>query len=258
MPSIYDTLLTLEDGEEFDEKLNSIVVSNLVGLLKASCGIVLPHQKDPFVYNDFSETSDGYFEMSYNFKYGTAYLSTIPKEHNLKVSFAFSESSQKSLHKQPVCYIDVDHNMNFEKALFKRVFEYAESTPNSSLTFSWSVLLLNTTVNSDLTTVNEFSYQNNAIYSDANDHIHDLAPHGLNPYYLGYNKEFHELLFVFLALNSCNPQMFYEVFPEYPSRLEIISSIDNLMKVLELFYQQYNDDKCFLVSRVSLIEMRLI
>jgi hypothetical protein len=259
MTSIYEKLLTLHNNEALDDTSNAFVVSNLIGLLKASCGIDLSEQADPFVYSDFSVMNDGYFELSYNFKYGIAYLSTIPVEHNLKVSFSFSNEIQETLYKNTVCYLDVDYNMTFEKSLLNRVFEFSKTILNQSkLSSDWSVLLVNTTVNSDLTTVNHFSYQNNASYSNSSDDIEDLMNHGLPACYMNYVKEFDELFFTFLKFQSTKPHVFYEVFPEYPSYLDIISSIDYLIKNLEMFSQQYSDDKRFLKSKIALIEMRLI
>lgn len=244
---------------KLDNELDLEITSNLINLLNLSCGIDLSQVDDAFSDHSLSFDEFGDLEISYTFPYGNSFISVDTTAKSLDVSFSFSNEAPIKLYKNNVCYINVDHNMQFEKGAFKRVIQYSKSTVGKPFTLPfWSVLIIYTAIDKDLNKTHQLHYQNNILYSVDENNLINLFDKKINHFFKSPPNEFDELLFSFLHFNSLDSVEFYEVFPEYPDYDSLMKSVNSIIQCLNLFFTQYKADKHLLQRKIELIEMRLI
>lgn len=270
MTTIYDRLLVLknnivniDDRDEvifrLDNELNSMITSNLINLLNSSCGIDLSDVENSFSSHNISFDEFNDLEISYKFPYGNSFISINTTAKSFDVSFSFSDDVLIKLYKNNVCYLNVNHDMQFEEGAFKRVVQYSQSTVGKPFTLPvWSVLIIYTAIDKDLNKTHKLHYQNNILYSVDENNLINLFDKNINHFFKSPPNEFDELLFSFLNFNSLDSVEFYEVFPEYPNYDSLMKSVDSIIQCLNLFFTQYTADKYLLQRKIELLEMRLI
>lgn len=267
MTTIYDKLLVLTNKMadiddlifKLDNELDLEITSNLINLLNLSCGIDLSQVESPFSDHSLSFDEFGDLEISYTFPYGNSFICVDTTSKSLNVSFSFSNEVPIKLYKNNVCYLNVEHNMQFEKCAFKRVIQYSKSTVGKPFTLPvWSVLIIYTAIDKVLNKTHQLHYQNNILYSVDENNLINLFDKNINHFFKSPPNEFDELLFSFLNFNSLHDVEFYEVFPDYPNYDALMKSVDYLIQFLNLFFTQYTADKHLLHRKIELLEMRLI
>jgi hypothetical protein len=267
MTTIYDKLLVLTNKIvdmddlifKLDNELDLEITSNLITLLNLSCGIDLSQVESAFSDHRLSFDEFNDLEISYKFPYGNSFISVNTTSKSLDVSFSFSNEVPIKLYKNNVCYLNVDHNMQFEKCAFKRVIQYSKSTVGQPFSLPvWGVLIIYTSIDKDLNKTHKLHYQNNKLYSVDENNLINLFDKNINHFFKSPPNEFDELLFSFFNFNSLHSVEFYEVFPDYPDYNNLMKSVDYLIQFLNLFFTQYTTDKHLLHRKIELLEMRLI
>lgn len=273
--TIYEQVLAIHqsspDISEFhslvDEKLSDSIVLNFIKIFKTVYQFDITADLDSFVCDEVTIEKDC-IEIIYTFKYGIASLSILNLGKNdesfdlferFAVSFSFSDESPNPLYNDLAPIIDVDNNMALVKAEFSRVFEYVDSIFDRSLRLNaWAVFFVDITIDSAGNRYISFRYQNKKMYDIDETKKNRLFFPNLDYDLFNASDDFYLLLFRYLQLNSYQPKAFYEVFSEKKDYLEIINDSKDMIEGLTMFCNDYIANKEMLVSRLSVLEMRLI
>lgn len=237
-----------------DYSIEPILVSRLIDLLKIVSGIDLSGQDNTFKRNVI--ISGGFVTFELNFPYGT--VAVTSRKGLLKVDFKFLRIMT---HQFPFntwqCYIDVDHEMNFEKARFEYYFSVSKYDLNRNQSSSkYCAIKINRVLDKHLNLFNTFEYNN--LLSKSFRNYEDLFSVGLHKDFSVPNNEFEILLIKFLDIFKYDPYTFYSIFTEYPSFVHVIEQINKAKDFLNLFHKQYVNDFDLLTSRMLLIDMQEI
>jgi hypothetical protein len=254
MKTIYDRLFMDDIIFTFDNELDLEITSNLITLLNISCGIDLSKVDDAFSEYNLSLDEFGDLEISYKFPYGKAYIIVHSKKDAMNVSFSFNSKFPICRYKERVAYLSVDNDMGFEKLELKHIINYVDTHRFPV----WAALLVDTELDKSLKKTHNISYQNFKMFTADEDNIINLFDEGLNPYFLSPSDDFDDVFIYFLNIHEKYQDLFYEIFPEQNSYLDLMSSHTQIIIFLNMFYEQYHENKDLIKSRLSLLEMRLI
>lgn len=255
MKTIYDHLFDKKDKKEdrlsnldFDSLINPL----LINLLYKASGINLADIGLNF--SPHMMTIGEHISIIYKCLYGKATISMRKKI--LSMSFTFSYDNLEH-HKIPLnsekCFIKVDHNLNFKKAIFNHyvVFSMRNINKTSDGTL-YSSLNISRIIDSELNNTNTISYLN----ANIGGCYLDMQPFGINDLFFKADNEFDDLVIKLMMFCEKKPHLFYDIFPEYPSYVDFMSSIEKATEFLNLFYTQHSNDADILTSRLLLLDMQ--
>lgn len=254
MTTFYDRLLIAKDSTDLFSDILDEISQKLLQLLYESCHIDLSHIDEPFVMAHIGTDKD--LHIQYNTVFGGANFSLLSSTHELEVEFDFSkEYPTDYYYKSKYCYLEIDNDMNLKKTRFNNAFPFSKAVLDGAYTSHvFSSLRIDTYVDYLSNVSKHFSYENYLYHTFPK----DMRAYGLSAYFYFTNKDFEDLLATFLVHAGNYPFIFYEFFKEYPSYIDLMNSIDNMIQFLELFKTQYINDPDLLKSKILLIEMKLI
>lgn len=244
-----------------DESLNHDIISNFINIFKTVYNFDISNTFDSFEGDQivFEEES---IELIYDFKYGVASICIMNLCHYDEVfnaSFSLSDDFPNRLYADITPLIEIDKDMQLIQAKFNRVFEFVTSIYNPKIrSTDWSACLVNTVIANNQNKRHSFEYQSNKLYNIYEDNIINLLDTNLNSFFVSPPDDFDTLLFRYLQLNGYQPKAFYEVFSEKKDYLEIVQSPNNMVECLNMFLDDYLENKEMLASRLSVLEMRFI
>jgi hypothetical protein len=245
---------------ELGDALNSVIARKLISLLKISCGIDLT--VDTHSFNTPCMILEAYHrdEITYKFPYGSSYISIDSEKETMDVSFYFNSKSPIRLYKNRMIYLSVDNDMAFEKLELKHIINYVDTHNKKKglMVPAWAALLVYTELDKSLKKTYYFNYQNVKMFTAHEENIINLFDDGLNPYFLSPSDDFDEVFFYFLNVSEKYQDLFYEIFPEQIIYLDLMSSHTHIISFLNMFHDQYHENKELIKSRLSLFEMRMI
>lgn len=248
-----------KESHIFNEEFNSLLIPKLVQLLDQLCGIDLnktgTYFKNYMIYIGSKSLNGRNLKISYRCQYCEATVSM--KDEKLSVSFSFFKNNLGH-YKIPLnsnrCAIDVDHQLNFKQAFFNYYanFSKLKVDPNC-VDHIYSSLNITRTIDSNFNQINNVSYLNGN--TEISDYV-GLKDFNLSSIFFEANNRFDNLLVDATTFCEYNPKEFYNVFPEYPSYVDFMSSIEKATEFLNLFYTQYSNDADILTSRLLLLDMQ--
>lgn len=260
MTTIYEHLINE------DYSVEPLIISRLIVLLKIVTGIDLTGQDCLFKRNTI--ITGGFVTIEFYFSYGSA--SVTSKKGVLTADFKFLKKMKEQLmiDKEarlskilPICpfnvsqcQIDVDHEMNFEKARFEHYINISKYNLNRNESSSaYCAIKITHVLDKGLNRFNTVEYNN--LHSTTFRTYADMSAIGLNSYFLTPNNDFEQFLIKFLDFFKQDPRMFYTIFTEYPSFVHVIEQIDKAKDFLNLLHKQYINDFELLQSKMLLIDM---
>lgn len=260
MKTIYERM-SEKEARIFNEELNSVIIPKLVHLLNQVCAIDLNATgtcfKPYMIYTGSKVLYDHNLKITYRCQYCEASVSL--KDNKLSVYFSFFKKNLDH-YKIPLnadrCAIDVDHQLNFKKAVFNYYANFSKLKIDRHCDgHVYSSLNISRTIDSNFNQTNNISYLNGA--TETSDYI-DLINFKLSSIFFEANNRFDNLLVDATTFCEYNPKEFYNVFPEYPNYVDFMTSIEKATEFLNLFYKQYTDDAEILTSRLLLLDMQAI
>lgn len=248
MTTIYEKLTNKDYSDE------PTIIARLIILLNIVTGIDLTGQDSLFKLSTI--ITGGFVTIEFYFPYGSA--SVTSKKGFLTADFKYLRNINKqSPFNSRHCQINVDHEMNFEKARFEYYLHISEYDLNQkNISSAYCSFKINHILNKDLSRINTVEYNN--LHSTTFRTYTDMSSVGLNSYFLKPNNGFEQILIKFLDFFKQKPHMFYTVFTEYPSFVHVIEQVEKAKDFLNLFHKQYINDFDLLESRMLLIDMQEI
>lgn len=229
--------------------LNDLVVNKLVSLFQHICPFdISSDPADGFVFvGSFLEN-----EFVYEFKYGEVRVTTYSNKLNVCVYF-----NGTRIPMVPVGvnfgYIEVDDMFNYKKATFQARFNFGNEIPHYP-EITRSSFYVDKVFNRNLEMKTELIYT-----------LHGFNSGGINfnkikfpKAFFENNIAFQEPLMKMLEICSQKPDVFYDVFEEYPCHEAMIADPDEFQAFLRLFHTQYNKKKKVLKSKILLLDMQEI
>ena len=248
MTTIYEQLTNK------DYSVEPTIIARLIVLLKIVSGVDLSGQEAEFKRNTI--ITGGFVTIEFHFPNGVA--SVTSKKGLLTADFKFLRKMKESFPFNAWhCQIDVDHEMNFEKARFEYYISISKYNLNrDESSAAYCAIKINHVLDKELNRFNTVEYNN--LHSTTFRTYADMSSLGLNSYFLTPNNDFEQLLIKFLDFFKQDPRMFYSIFTEYPSFVHVIEQMEKAKDFLNLFHHQYINDIDILKSRMLLIDMQAI
>lgn len=241
-------------NQEIDPSLNELIIQKLLILFQYVCPFELSNKdssnKDSGVLvfeNTLLEN-----EFLYNFEYGEIRLTTY--SNKLSVCIFFNSSNVPMI---PAgahwCHIDVDDILTYKKATFQSRFNFGHQIAHHS-DISHSSFYIDKIFNSQLEFESNLVYSLNG-FNSGSIHFNSIR---FPKVFFENNNEFHAPLMKMLEYCSKNPDLFYDIFEEYPCHEEMIEDPDEFKAFLKLFHTQYTKSKKVLKSKILLLDMQEI
>lgn len=258
MSTILENIATLKNNH-FPDELNVIILTKLTVLLNITFGSALSSAgnvsyREMVTYNDNDQ-----IDISYNFEFGVAFISFFRPLNQLTVSFCCSVNIDNLYHKDLNYCLTVDPNLNFETFSFDRFFEFSRNHDDKNkYTSIWSNLLFDIKMDNCLNVSKNLLYRNEEMYAIDEDDKQNLFDHGLNPLFYLSSRHFDELLLKFLNYCMRNKKDFYSIFSHYPTQINCMESLDKMVDFLNIFCEEYRDNRLILEYNIVLLDMQAI
>lgn len=236
-------------NQEIDPDLHELIIQKLLTLFNYLC---------PF---DLSDKDSGGFvfkqsmlenEFLYNFEYGEIRLTTY--SNKLSVCIFFNSDNVPVI---PAgshwCHIDVDDMLTYEKATFQTRINFGAQFPHYS-DITRSSFYIHKNFNSQLEFDSKLVYSLSGFNSGGIDFNQIKFP----KVFFENNNEFHAPLMKMLECCSKKPDVFYDIFEDYPCHEDMIDDPDEFKSFLRLYHTQYNRSKKVLKSKILLLDMQNI
>lgn len=268
MTTIHNTLLLCRRLNILNQNINEQINTKLVILLQQICNVDLTNDPTPFIQ---TVASFGIaINIEYKFKYGT--VSIIVDETSVAVSFFFILSKCKNIYipfQSHHCYVDVDNNLNFKKAVFNYAVHIVKTTIQSQPSSNYVGTLLVTDpsyvtiyfqrVIDENHQISTFvSYQNHHSKHIVDGSHKEITPTELNQHYFQPNKQFEDFFVNVMRKYAAKPKQFDSVFVDYPTHQNFMNNKQSAVIFLNLLSEQYFNNFYLIESNLLLLDMQEI
>lgn len=240
-------------NKEIDPELNENIIKKLLALFQKICPIELANKDSGSLVFKKTLLED---EFVYNFEYGEMRVTT----HSAKLSVCIFFNNAFNNANVPLipagsqwCHIDVDNDLNYIKATFQSRFNFGQQIAHHA-NITRSSFYIDKSFNDQLELETELVYS-----------LHGCERGGVHfnkirfpKVFFENNNEFHAPLMKMLDCCSKKPDLFYDIFQEYPYHEEMIDDPAVFKSFLRLFHTQYKNSKKVLKSKVLLLDMQRI
>lgn len=236
-------------NQEIDLELHELIIQKLLNLFNYLCPFDLSDKDSGGLVFKKSMLEN---EVLYNFEYGEIRLATY--SNKLSVCIFFNSDNVPMIPSgSQWCHINVDDMLNYEKATFQSRFNFGNQIPHHPDN-TFGIFSIEKSFNSNL------EFEPNFVYSlwGFNSGVIDFNRIKFPKLFFENNNDFHAPLMKMLEYCSKKPDIFYDIFEEYPCHEEMIDNPEEFKTFLRLFHKQYTRSKKILKSNILLLDMKSI
>ena len=268
MTTIHNRLLSCKRFNSISDDINEDIISKLVVLLYHVCNVDLSNDVMPFIQKKVSFVNEIHIE--YKFKYGVAVVAA----HNnmLEASFFFVIKDCKEIYvpfQSNHCDIDVDHNLNFNKATLNYLIHIVKTTLQTKMVSktvgtvlvtnpSYGTVYFTRVIDKNHQLSTSISYKNHISKYDENGGHIDITPDELDQHYFQPSKEFEYFLVNIMRKYADKPQQFDSVFVDYPTYQDFMNNKQSAITFLNLLSEQYFNNFQLLENNLLVFDMQEI
>lgn len=236
-------------NKELDPELNENIIKKLLALFQKICPFDLDNKDSGGLVFEKTLLEN---EFLYNFEYGEIRVTTYSDK--LSVCIFFNSANVPLIPAgSQWCHIDVDNDLNYKKATFQSRFNFGQQIAHHE-NITRSSFYIDKSFNEQLELETELVYGLNG-FERGGIHFNKIR---FPKVFFENDNEFHAPLMKMLNCCSKKPDIFYDIFAEYPYHEEMIDDPDVFKSFLRLFHTQYTKSKKVLKSKVLLLDMHTI
>jgi hypothetical protein len=254
--------------DKLSADFHSAVAKKLVILLQKICKIDLSNMDeihpDYFRYTPSQSAANIFYAFAYKGKSGKAIIRRIDSQ--LSVIFSFRLADDYPTLPAGVRFVDitVDDNLNLQSALFQNKFHFGcgvNTNPNifpatiEYETTSKGSLLINRELDSQCNLKTSITYTISGVNDRSLTLNRDENSSKFNLFFEN-DASFYTPFLKMMAICSQRPPLFYSVFSEYPSYVDLTSNgTECFQLLLETYQSEYQNHAISLHDKLLLLDM---